>query len=304
MAERTYRFSDVSACVMCCEPAGRSHIMGLRLGRSQGVSPRSKTGVAVSVCRCQTCGLIYSNPRPEPISIEDHYGIPPEDYFDESYFTNDLGYFARQIAQAKKLLAFCDGMRALDIGIGFGKGVLSMQAAGFDVYGIEPSKPFYDRAIEFHHLTKDKMKLTSIEIADFPESSFDFVTFGAVLEHVYNPAVALERALKWTKPGGIVHLEVPNSDHLVSKIINSYYKLIGTNFVTNISPMHVPFHLYEFTLDCFLKHSQRANYTVVDHWIDVCQIYHLPKFLHPLLRWTMERNRTGMQLTAFLRKNG
>jgi SAM-dependent methyltransferase len=244
MAERTYRFSDVSACVMCCEPAGRSHVMGLRLSRSQGVSPRNKTGVAVSVCRCQTCGLIYSNPRPEPISIEDHYGIPPEDYFDESYFTNDAGYFARQIAQAKKLLAFCDGMRALDIGIGFGKGVSSMQAAGFDVYGIEPSKPFYDKAIEFHNLTKDKMKLTSVEVADFPDSNFDFVTFGAVLEHVYNPAVALERALKWAKPGGIVHLEVPNSNHLISKIINSYYRLIGTNVVTNISPMLVPFHLY------------------------------------------------------------
>lgn len=115
--------------------------------------------------------------------------------------------------------------------------------------------------------------------------------------------MALELALKWTKPGGIIHLEVPNSDYLISVIINIYYMLVGTTYVTNISPMHSPFHLFEFTLKSFTKHSARYNYSVVDHWVDVCAIISLPKLLHPVLRWTMKLSGTGMQRTVFLRKN-
>lgn len=38
-------------------------------------------------------------------------------------------------------------MRALDIGAGLGKGMLSLQNAGFDTYGFEPSIPFYEKAM-------------------------------------------------------------------------------------------------------------------------------------------------------------
>ncbi|MCQ4191436.1 class I SAM-dependent methyltransferase, partial [Methylocystis suflitae] len=211
--------------------------------------------------------------------------------------------FERQINRARKLVPFYEGMRALDIGIGLGHAVLSMQAAGLDVYGIEPSRPFLERATELKKLDKTKFMLVSVEEAELPPSYFDFVTFGAVFEHLFEPAQALEKALNWTKPGGIIHLEVPNSDYLVSKIVNSYFNLIFTNYVTNLSPMHSPFHLFEFTLESFKKHAEQLNYSVADHWIDVCTIRRIPKFLHPLLRWTMERTGTGMQLTVFLRKN-
>ena len=60
--------------------------------------------------------------------------------------------------------------------------------------------------------------------------------------------------------------------------------------------MHTPFHLYEFTLASF------RDFDVAEHWHDVCEIYHVPKALHPPLRWWMQRTDTGMQLTVFLRK--
>ena len=181
MSQKTYDFRDVSACIMCGEPADRARTMGLRLNRSQGMFPRSKTGVAVSICRCRTCGLIYSNPQPKSKSLEDHYGVPPEDYWGKESLNYVPGYFERQIAHAKKLLPFRESMRALDIGVGLGQGAVSMQTAGFDVYGIEPSAPFYQKAIELTKFSKDKLMLTSVEEADFPEAYFDFVSFGAVL---------------------------------------------------------------------------------------------------------------------------
>ncbi len=89
--------------------------------------------------------------------------------------------------------------------------------------------------------------MSSVEDADFPARSFDFITFGAVLEHLYSPSLALSRALGWLRPGGIIQAEVPSSDHLLSKLLNFYFRLRGTNYVTHLSPMHPPFHLYEFS---------------------------------------------------------
>jgi len=55
--------------------------------------------------------------------------------------------------------------------------------------------------------------------------------------------------MSWLKTDGIMHIEVPSSDWLIARLLNFYYKIRGLDYVTNISPMHEPFHLYEFALN-------------------------------------------------------
>src|SRR3990170_2595049 len=98
-------------------------------------------------------------------------------------------------------------------------------------------------AIERIGITADRIALATVETAALPLVHFDFISFGAVLEHLHSPSLAIERALDWLKPGGVIQLEVPSSRHLVPRALNLYYRLRGTNFVTNTSPMHSPFHL-------------------------------------------------------------
>ena len=141
------------------------------------------------------------------------------------------------------------------------------------------------------------------EKAEFQKNSFDYIEFWHVLEHLENPIFVLKLIYKWLKPGGIVHIEVPSSKHFIAKIINFYYRLRGTNYVTNISPMHTPFHLYEYSLESFKELGKKLNFTIEHHYIDVCEIYFIPKFLHPLLRLYMKWTNKGMQLTVYLRKN-
>jgi len=86
------------------------------------------------------------------------------------------------------------------------------------------------------------------------------------------------------------------------RFINAYFALRGTNYVTNISPMHAPFHLYEFTLGSFEKNGARLGYAIAHHRYDVCAVMNLPRVIHPLLKWWMGRTDTGMQLTVYLRK--
>lgn len=286
-----YSFKPVESCDMCGSADFR--LLGLRLNRSQGMHPRRVGGIAVSVKKCRDCGLIFADPLPIPENIDDHYGVPPEDYWG-SIPDWSPAYFSREIEVAKRLLAFTPGMTALDIGAGLGNAMRSLTAAGFDTWGIEPAKPFYDHALK--QVNPERLQLAALEDAEFSQG-FDFITFGAVLEHLYSPGRALAKAMQWLKPGGIIQVEVPNADHFVAKLIDCYFRLRGTNYVTHTSPMHSPYHLYEFTLRSFKR------YKVAEHRFDVCEIAHFPRPLHPLLRWWMNLTDTGMQLTVYLRRS-
>lgn len=290
-----YEFKPVDRCNMC--GSTEFAMIGMRLSATQGLSPAKVAGIAVPVKQCASCGLNFADPQPVPENLSDHYGLPPESYWKGAAWNWSSEYFAAEIADAKDLLGFKPGMKALDIGVGLGKAMHSLNAAGFDTWGIEPSPAFREKAIAMSGLDPDRVTCATVEDAEFPDNQFDFITFGAVLEHIYDPSKALRRAMRWLKPGGILHAEVPSSDHLIQKIINAYFRLRGTNYVTNISPMHPPYHLYEFTLRSF------RDYDVARHRYLVCSIYHLPKIVHPPLRWWMERTKTGMQLVVYLRKS-
>jgi len=297
-----YTFTEIDACNMCGHPTSSAKVLGQRLNKSQGSNPKSKTGISVSVVQCTNCGLIYSNPQPIPADIQDHYGIPPENYWTEDYFKIDPMFFVSYIDKATELIDFKPGMKALDIGTGVGKCMVALSAAGFDTYGLEPSEPFRARAISQLNIPEDRLRLGMVETLDYPEGEFDFINFGAVLEHLYSPAFCIERALKWLRPNGVIHIDVPSSAWLIPKIYNSYFKLIGTNYTTNLSPMHEPFHMYEFGLRSFEALSKKLGLEIAHHQYSVCGIYHIPKALHPLLKWHMRRTDTGMDLTIWLRK--
>jgi 2-polyprenyl-3-methyl-5-hydroxy-6-metoxy-1,4-benzoquinol methylase len=301
---KRYYFEEITKCEMCGDNADKHPALGQRLNQSQGLSPKQKTGIAVSIKKCTNCELIYSSPQPIPFDIQDHYGTPPEEYWAQGYhnWTDDPNYFLTEINIAKKLLPFKEGMTALDVGAGLGKCMIALNNAGFDAYGFEPSTPFYERAISKMNIDPGKIKHGKIEDIDYPDNSFDLILFTSVLEHVYHPAASLEKAMKWLKPNGIIFIEVPSSKHLIARLINSYYKLRGTNYVTHLSPMHPPFHLYEFGLKSFEALGKKINYNIAAHYYYVCEISFVPKFLHPIFRKYMESTNTGLELAVYLRK--
>ena len=297
-----YTFKPVDRCSMCGSPSSGHRVLGRRLNRKQGRNPRTERGVSTSVIRCRVCGLVYSDPQPVPMSIDDHYGVPPESYWDPSYFIVPQDYFAREVTISRQLLG--EGpKRALDIGAGLGYAMVQLDNAGYETHGLEPSAPFRDRAISKLAIDPQRLKLGTVEDADYPEASFDFINLCVVLEHIGDPGAALERALRWLKPGGVIHVEVPSADWLIVRLTNLYYRLRGTDCVGNLSPMHPPYHLHEFTVDSFREHGRKHGYTVERDAHYVCPTY-LPGFLdiiaRPLMAWT----RTGMEVAVWLRKSG
>lgn len=286
---------------MCLADTSSHKVLGKRLNSSQGKNPRNKIGITTTIVKCSSCNLIYSNPQPIPLDIQDHYGVPPESYWKEDYFKIDANYFRHEIETLKKLIEFKVGMKSLDIGAGLGKAMISLKNEGFDAHGFEPSKQFYERAIGEMNIDPNKLKLGMIEQVEYPDNYFDFISFSVVLEHLYNPSESIIKALKWLKPNGIIQIEVPSSNWLIGKIINTYYKIRGLDYVGNLSPMHDPFHLYEFGLSSFIEHAKANKYEIAFSEYYVCKTY-MPKLadyiLQPYMKWT----NTGMQLCVWLRK--
>ena len=296
-----YWFVNVETCNMCGSQSGSHKIMGNRLNQSQGKFPRRKAGISLTVKKCKTCGLIFSDPLPIPASIQDHYNLAPEQYWKEEYFNISPDYFQWEINTLQTILPFRHGMKTLDIGAGLGKQMLALQNAGYEVFGIEPSQSFYEMAIQKRNIPQEKLTNSSIENAEFETNYFDFISFGAVLEHLYNPSDAIGIALQWLKPGGIIHVEVPSADWLIAKLANVFYKLCGQGYVTNLSPMHEPFHLYEFTLKSFQYNALKHNYSVAHFNYFTCETY-LPKVFNSILKPYMRKTGKGMQLVVWLQK--
>src|SRR5688572_21920223 len=101
-----YTFNYISNCNMCGSSTDNHKILGKRLNRSQGKHPTNKIGITTTICKCNVCGLIYSNPQPIPFDLQDHYGIPPEEYWNKDYFSIDETYFKNEIEKLKKLIDF------------------------------------------------------------------------------------------------------------------------------------------------------------------------------------------------------
>ncbi len=301
MEQLRYSFIPVVLCNMCGAPSSEHRVLGKRLNGHQGMRPKRKRGVTTTVVKCNACGLVFADPQPVPADLQDHYGVPPEAYWKAEYFTVSPDYFSQAIDRFKQLVPFEPGMMALDIGAGLGKAMIAMERAGFEVHGFEPSGPFHDQAIKRMGIDPQRLRLGDMGSIQYDQGSFDMITFGAVLEHLYDPSASILKAMHWLRPGGLIHIEVPSADWLINRIINAGYRLQGLDYVGNISPMHTPFHLFEFTLRSFQANGRMLGYEIAHHEYYVCQTY-MPRMFDPLLKWYMGSTDKGMQLSLWLRK--
>lgn len=180
--------------------------------------------------------------------------------------------------------------------------MIAFQKAGWDVWGIEPSASFVRFGVERLGISPSQLLQQSFEDTDLPDNMFDLVWFSSVLEHLVSPAAALRTACRIVKPGGIIHVGVPSSSAFMSRILNFYYRLSGTTYVTNISPMHPPFHLYEFTHKSFIANGERLGYDVARYQYWAWEQFNVPASIQPLLRRFLLATNLGDGLIVSLRK--
>ncbi|MCC7303216.1 MAG: class I SAM-dependent methyltransferase [Bacteroidia bacterium] len=300
MSPEKFQFSAISACPMCESGRERFIYMGHRLSRSQGFFPVRRQGdVKIDIKKCGACGLIFPDPMPLPPSPEMLYDVPAEEYWKKAQLQPAEGYFQGELSTLRKYLGNTSGKKALDIGSGMGFAASLMAGAGMDVRGIEPSASFSELSVRRDPGLADRITRATADTWEFPGMPFDFINFGAVLEHLPDPAGSLDRAVRHLSETGVIHIEVPHANWLVSRIARLQFRMRGTRWVMNLSPMHRPFHLYEFTPLSFRKYAASRGLRVRE-----LHVFNTNSYLHPfidfLIRPVMELTSTGIGLKVWI----
>jgi 2-polyprenyl-3-methyl-5-hydroxy-6-metoxy-1,4-benzoquinol methylase len=244
-----------------------------------------------NVVRCGSCGLMYTNPRPDRTLITQLY----QKYYASGTDSGDVAgtkTFIRRHPLLRRLWhAYCGQYlgyvlkrakgRVLDIGCGRGGLLEELSDKGCESYGIELNPD----SVEICQKKGLRVKVGSINDIDFEEGFFDAIFLWHVIEHVPSPTNTLEKIRKFLKPGGTVYLFSPNAGSYLAKI-----------FGVNWFPWQIPFHFYHFTPQTFRAFAQKCNFTVT-RLRAVTPEYYLP---YSFDLW--ENNRVGRKRSALIRK--
>lgn len=208
---------------------------------------------------CEACGLLFTNPVPPPERAAASYAAGGR--WGEAH-AERAGYLAAahhsHVASNKppvrdrpgRRSALLDawapyvpvaspppGSKAVDFGCGEGKLLNSLQDAGWDTYGLEPST---DVAFLRHR------RLDTLPA----DGRFDLAILHHVLEHVPNPLAVLREIAASLKDGGVLFISVPRIDRL-GQHGDFHYCINGRN------------HLVAFTEPCLRNLLARAGFDVL-----------------------------------------
>ena len=126
------------------------------------------------------------------------------------------------------------GRRVLDIGCRYGA-LTRAYVDGNEVVGIDVDREALDEASR--ELGIETRWADVDQGLEFPDSSFDVVVAGEVLEHIRDPAGLVAEALRVLRPGGTFVASVPNSYRLKNRV----------RFALGRKPENDPTHLHMFT---------------------------------------------------------
>lgn len=185
---------------------------------------------------CNSCNLLFTNPRPTLERIGDYY--KSEEYVSHSStkkgFVNKVYGWVRSYTLKKKislLKQLTNGKRLLDIGAGTGHFLAKAKGSGYTVLGLEPDEDARKVA-----MSENGIELKDLSLLHELNESFDIVSMWHVLEHVYNLQPDLEKIASLVNQNGVLIIAVPNYTSFDAQYYKEYW-----------AAYDVPRHLYHFS---------------------------------------------------------
>lgn len=205
------------------------------------------------IVRCAQCGLLRVASQPTPDEIARYY---------ESYESRFIGARVRSPQEMERLarrdadeierllsvLCFGDPTpRVLDIGCGQGHLVAECARRGWGAWGAEVSQR---RAASLRSRIPGAQFIAgSLPELHLPQGYFDVVMMKHVLEHVAQPARALDVVRRGLRPGGVLLCEVPDVGYLRIRLRRR--------------PMVNQLHLWHFTPRTLRRILEQAGFRVL-----------------------------------------
>lgn len=152
--------------------------------------------------RCRACGVATTDPWPSAEELDAAYGDwyrPPSGRFGGF---GDAALRRSRAALARRLDRIAPPGRVLDVGAGEGALLDGLRRQGREAAGLER--------------TATRPDVSARELGEI-EGEWAAIVFWHSLEHLPDPAAALERAARLLAPGGVIVIAVPNSDSLQAR---------------------------------------------------------------------------------------
>lgn len=219
-------------CAGCGHAADRLRYVG-----TDYISRRS-----FPVVECDRCGLVRTEASPGDASeaYSEYYGQR------QSAFESITNWLRRR--RVLRVLRTDKPGAILDVGCGRGGFLAAIRAAGWRVAGVERPVPGYQNLWTTARLD---VSTRDWEQTEYPNASFDVVTFWHVFEHLPAPHEALERASRVLTAGGILVIAVPNIAGAQARI-----------FKTRWFHLDVPRHLLHYSLDSLRPLLRQHGFTI------------------------------------------
>src|SRR4051794_29492206 len=139
--------------------------------------------------------------------------------------------------------------RMLDLGCWVGYLLAEARLRGWDVTGVEPSA--FAAAFARDHLGLPVVE-TDLFSAPLPERGFDAIVLGDVIEHLPDPAGALERIAALLAPGGVLYMALPDAGSAVARGMGRRWWSV------------IPTHVQHFTRGSMTRLLRRAGYAPLE----------------------------------------
>ncbi|MDD4394788.1 MAG: class I SAM-dependent methyltransferase [Bacteroidales bacterium] len=203
-----------------------------------------------TVARCEHCGFLFLNPRPDKAAIAPYY--KSEAYF--SHSDGRKGLIARMyqivrhfnIRNKYKLInKYKKSGKILDIGCGTGDVLAYFSANNWQIEGVEPDADARKVAQEKNHFTPHQ----EADLKNFPDASFDVITMWHVMEHVHNLEERMQTVRRLIKPDGEFIFSVPICDSWDAQHYGEYW-----------AAWDVPRHLYHFSQETAKKLAENQQF--------------------------------------------
>lgn len=195
--------------------------------------------------RCVECQVVFIKPQPNKQLLNENNKYKYNTVENEKVYLSLQNLFESRAKKCiKEIKQYKNGGKLLDVGSSYGFYLKTFKFAGYKVTGIELS----NRAVLY---SRNILKLNTIkdnfEKHIFKYIKFDVITLFDVIEHFSDPQKSITKIKKILKKDGIIVIQTPNYDSLISKITSSrWYWLL------------VPQHLFLYsikTLKFFLKNN-------------------------------------------------
>lgn len=197
---------------------------------------------------CRRCGLVYSDPRPDPTQVREYYEHCYRLDYKASYQPKPKHvYRAGKVAveRVRRLVPMLTRRcRVLDVGAGSGEFVYVLRAMGHDASGLEPNEGYARFAADILGLPVTRGFLQDARIEP---ASQDVVTMFHVVEHLESPSNALRHARQWLRPDGRLFVEVPNVEAVCQWPRSRFHRA----------------HLYAFSPATLEMVGRKAGYSVL-----------------------------------------